>query len=181
VLYVAQANTLMPDDSTVNRHFGAITRFNAIMEAYDASGIRYAFRYYHDDDHGSVPLIAEYDALRFIFDGYRAPLQRVVEDPPLLVRHFREVSERLGTTFRPPEAMLRQLSRFTLEQDTAAAVAFGEMRVELYPESWRGWDFLGDVRAAQGEAARARECWEEALRRNPDAEAVREKLEGLGG
>jgi predicted alpha/beta superfamily hydrolase len=62
-LYVAQANTILPDDTTANPHFSAITRFDAVMRAYDRSGIRYAFRYYDDDDHGSVPLISEYDAL----------------------------------------------------------------------------------------------------------------------
>jgi len=33
--------------------------------------LKYASRYYSDDDHGSVPLASEYDGLRFIFDYYR--------------------------------------------------------------------------------------------------------------
>ncbi len=122
-LYVAQANTIQPDDTTTNRHFSAITHFDAIMDAYDRSGIRYAFQYYDADDHGSVPLISEYDALRFIFDGYRIPLQRVLADPPLLTAHFRDVSERLGKTFRPSESVTRQLARIALGQDTTAAIA----------------------------------------------------------
>jgi predicted alpha/beta superfamily hydrolase len=180
-LYVAQANTIVADDTIPNLHFSAISRFDAVMRAYDRSGIRYAFRYYDEDDHGSVPLISEYDALRFIFDGYRVPLQRVIEHPPLLVEHFREVSERLGKTFHPSEGMIRLLAQILLPEDTAKAIAFGEMRTELYPESFRAYEFLGDVWAGKGDPGRARSFYEQALARSPDNDALKEKIAGLGG
>ena len=43
-LYVAQANTVQPDDTLPNPHFSAITSFDAVMRAYDRSGIRWAAR-----------------------------------------------------------------------------------------------------------------------------------------
>ena len=73
-LYVAQANTIQPGDTTLNAHFNAILQFNGILESFNKSGLRYAYKYYPGDSHGSVPLIAEYDALRFIFDSYNVPL-----------------------------------------------------------------------------------------------------------
>ena len=73
-LFVGQANTIHAGDTTPNLHFSAIVQFNSIMETYNASGLRYAYKYYPNDSHGSVPLIAEYDALRFIFDSYNVPL-----------------------------------------------------------------------------------------------------------
>jgi predicted alpha/beta superfamily hydrolase len=180
-LYVAQANTIQPDDTTADPHFSAITRFDAVMRAYDESGIRYAFRYYDDDDHGSVPLISEYDALRFIFDGFRVPLQRVIADPPYLLQHFRAVSETLGETFQPSEGSLQMLGRIMLQQDTAKAIEFGEIRTELYPESFRAYEFLGDVWAGKGDIEKARIYYEEGLKKSPENAAVREKLEKLGG
>src|SRR5450631_524811 len=63
-LFVGQANTINPDDSLANLHFGSIIQFNSILGAYPQSGIRYAYKYYPADSHGSVPLIAEYEALR---------------------------------------------------------------------------------------------------------------------
>jgi predicted alpha/beta superfamily hydrolase len=179
-LYVAQANTISPDDTTANPHFSAITRFDAVMRAYDASGIRYAFEYYDDDDHGSVPLISEYDALRFIFDGYRPPLGRVVADPDLLLDHFESVSQRLGETFRASEGMVRLLAQATLGFDTTAAIAFGEIRTQLYPQSFRAYEFLGDVWAGKGEAERARRYFEQALARGGDPAALRQKMDELG-
>jgi predicted alpha/beta superfamily hydrolase len=180
-LYVAQANTIQPDDTTANRHFSAISQFDAVMRAYDRSGIRYAFRYYDDDDHGSVPLISEYDALRFIFDGYKVPLQRVLAEPALLTEHFQDVSRQLGAAFQPTESMTRLLARVALGQDTTAAIAFGEIRAALYPESYRAYEFLGDVWAARADVERALGYYEQALARKPDNAALREKLNKLAG
>ena len=174
-LYVAQANTLNPDDT--------IGQFDAVMGAYDRSGIRYAFRYYDRDDHGSVPIIAELDALRFVFDGYKVPLQRVLADPPLLARHFRDVSARLGKTFAPTEGMLRLLGGVALAQaqDTTAALAFAEMRAETYAGSPGAHEFLGDVWSAKGDVGRARAAYEQALARRPGDPDVLRKLDELGG
>jgi predicted alpha/beta superfamily hydrolase len=179
-LYVAQANTNTPADTARNLHFESITQFNEVMRAYDQSGIRYGFHYYDRDDHGSVPMIAEYDALRFIFDGYGAPLQQIIEEPARLTEHFRNVSARLGVDVQPSEAMVRLLSQVALANDTTKAIEFGEIRTELYPESFRAWEFLGDVWAAKGEAEKARGYYERALESGGDAAALREKLEKLG-
>lgn len=180
-LYVAQANTIQPDDTLPNPHFSAITQFDAIMRSYNRSGIRYAFRYYPDDDHGSVPLIAEYDALRFIFRDYRVPIARVLAEPAVLTEHFREVSAQLGADFQPSEYMVGLFARVALSQDTTKAIELGEMGMELYPDSPRPPDFLGDIWAARGEEARARGYWERALARSPGNEAIQKKLDELGG
>ena len=55
--------------------------FNRLVESENRSGIRYAYKYYGNDDHGSVPLMAEYDALRFIFDGYKLDVLKSVHQP----------------------------------------------------------------------------------------------------
>lgn len=179
-LYVAQANTLQPDDTLANPHFAAIAQFDAVMRAYDRSGVRYAFHYYPEDDHGSVPLIAEYDALRFIFDGYEVPLGRVLDDPAVLTEHFRDVSARLGTEFRPSEGMVMLLANVALQQDTAKAIMLGEMALELYPGSRRAPVFLGDRWAERGDVPRARAYYEQALARSPGNAALRKKLDELG-
>ncbi len=179
-LWVAQANTNTPGDTARNNHFEAITQFNAIMKTFDRSGLRYGFRYYDDDSHGSVPLIATYDALRFFFEGYGIAFPLVVERPALLTEHFRGVSTRLGVTIRPSEGMLRQFGQAMMGQDTAKAIEFGRMRVDLYPESYRAHEFLGDAYAAQGEVQQARTHYEHALARSAGNARIREKLDKLG-
>jgi hypothetical protein len=180
-LYVAQANTVSPDDTLPNPHFSAITRFDAVMRAYDRSGVRYAFRYYPEDDHGSVPFIAEYDALRFIFEGYRVPLGRVLAEPALLTEHFRDVSTRLGKTFGPSERMTMLLATVAVQQDSAKAIELAELAMELHPGSRRPPELLGDLWAARADTARALGYYERALARSPGNETLREKLDKLGG
>lgn len=175
-LYVAQANTINADDTTSNRHFEAIVQFNGVMEAYDRSGLRYAYKYYDKDSHGSVPLIAEYDALRFIFDGYKVDLGRVLATPTLLIEHFRNVSARLGTTFGPSESMIAMLGQFALSQDTTKAIAFYQIGVELYPNSYRSYDRLGNIWMARGDQQKARGYFEQSLVRNPNNKNAKEML-----
>jgi uncharacterized protein len=179
VLYVAQANTNNPDDTTSSPHFPAITRFNAVMQAYHPSGLRYAFKYYEGDDHGSVPLVSEYDALRFIFDGYQPPLSRIIAQPQLLPEHFRNVSERLGAPFVPSERMVHSYGQLALGRDTTKAMEFFQIATELYPTSTLGYDRLGALWAAKGDRAKARAYFEQSLARNPANTNARVQLKKL--
>jgi uncharacterized protein len=175
-LYVAQANTLTPDDSTRNIHFEAIGQFNEILKNYNESGLRYDFKYYNNDDHGSVPLIAEYDALRFIFDGYHVPFVRVMATPGLLVEHFRKVSAALGAPFQPSEQMVTMLGEFSLTQDTTKAITFFEMGTMLFPESTISYDRLGEVWLGKGDKEKAKKYFVTALGKNPKDKKAAEQL-----
>jgi predicted alpha/beta superfamily hydrolase len=180
VLYVAQANTINPDDTTSNPHFNAITRFNSVMQAYNTSGLRFGFKYYDSDDHGSVPLIAEYDALRFIFDGYKPDLLRMIASPKLLPEHFRLVSSKLGATFTPSERTIQMFGQIALSQDTTKAIEFFQIATELYPADYRNYDRLGALWLARGDKAKARAYYEQSLTKNPDNVVAREQLKKIG-
>jgi hypothetical protein len=180
VLYVAQANTINPDDTTSNPHFSAITQFNAVMQAYNRAGLRYAFKYYDSDDHGSVPLISEYDALRFIFAGYKPDLLRILATPRMLVEHFEKVSADLGATFTPSERMVHTLGQLALGRDTTKAMEFFQIATELYPQSHRGYDRLAALSLARGDRAKARSYYEQSLARNPNNTNARDQLKKLG-
>lgn len=175
-LYVAQANTINADDTTSNRHFESIVQFNGVMKAYDRSGLRYAYKYYDEDSHGSVPLIAEYDALRFIFDSYKVDLGRVLATPSLLTEHFRTVSARLGTTFTPSESMVALLGQIALTQDTTKAIEFFQIGIDLYPNGYRSYDRLGNIWMARRDQQKARGYFEQSLVRNPNNKNAKEML-----
>jgi predicted alpha/beta superfamily hydrolase len=175
-LWVAQANTITPGDTARNVHFESITAFDAVMKTFDRSGIRYGYRYYPQDSHGSVPLIAEYDALRFIFEAWDIPMQRILGDPSLLAEHFRSVSETLGATFEPSDGLLRLLSQAAPYVDSTKAVTFAEMRVARFPDHPRPYEALGDFWAAKGDAAKARGYYEQALARNGYPTRINRKI-----
>ncbi|MHB1328595.1 MAG: alpha/beta hydrolase [Gemmatimonadales bacterium] len=179
VLFLGQANTINPDDSTANPHFNAMVRFNSLTKAYNKSGLRFGYKYYDNDDHGSVPLITTYDALRFIFDGYRLDLGRLLGNPSLLTAHYETLSAKLGAPFMPSEAIVSQLGQIALSQDTTKGIAFFEIGTRLYPNSYRSHDRLGAVWAAKGDKAKAAGYYRRSLELNPGNTKSAEALKGL--
>jgi len=183
VLYLAQANTLNPDDTTTNAHMDAMLRFNSVLESYNKSGLRYGYKYYDRDDHGSVPLVAEYDALRFIFDGYQLNFGRVLANPNLITEHYRAISEKLGATFLPSQEMLGFMATatFATNQDTAKAITFLELGTQYFPGNYRFWDRLGTLLAARGDKPKAIEAFQRSLAIKPDNGLTQNKLKELTG
>lgn len=59
-------------------------------------------KYYADDNHGSISFIAEYDALRFIFNYYKFDLYASYLDnenirlDTVLDAHYKNVSKQIG-------------------------------------------------------------------------------------
>ncbi len=134
-LYVAQANTMNADDTLPNQHYDAIARFNAVMGAYNQSGLRYGFQRYDHDTHSSVAFIAEYDALRFVFADFQFDLARAQRDPDVLVRHFDALSARIGTRFDPPYSALTLLTTLAARTDSATVRRYRELTARYYPRS----------------------------------------------
>jgi len=178
-LFVAQANTITPGDTTLNVHFNSIIQFNSILENFNQSGLRYSYKYYPHDSHGSVPMIAEYDALRFVFDAYDVSLAEAIERPEYLAEHFTRVSASMGYKIDPPEAMVDLLGQVALGRDTTAALKLFEMNTALYPTSANAFASLADVWLAKKDTTKAVGYYEKALAMRPGLQRPKEKLQKL--
>ena len=175
-LFVGQANTISPGDTTLNVHFNSIIQFNSILETFNQSGLRYAYKYYPGDSHGSVPMIAEYDALRFIFDSYNVSLAEAIERPSYLTDHFARVSAALGYRVDPPEDVTDLIGRVALGRDTTAAIRILEMNAKLYPSSASALTSLGDAWVAKGDTTKAIGYYERAAAMRPGFKRPRDAL-----
>lgn len=175
-LFVAQANTIQPGDTTFNPHFNAIVQFNSILETFNASGLRYAYKYYPNDSHGSVPMISEYDALRFIFDAYNVSLGQAVEVPGYLAEHFARASAALGYRIDPPEPMVDMVGRVALGRDSTAALRLFEMNAKLYPNSAAAQIALGDFWLAKKDSVRALGHFERAVTLRPGLQRAKDMV-----
>ncbi len=178
-LFVGQANTINAEDTTTNLHFSSIVQFNGILEAYPQPGLRYAYKYYGGDDHGSVPLIAEYDALRFIFAEYKADLLKSLERPGFLKEHFAKVSASLGYPMQPPESMVDLLGRIELMRDTTKAIDLFQLNAELYPGSPNAWNSLGDGWMAKGDFKKATVWYEKSLALKPGNQHAKDMIKKM--
>jgi len=195
-LYVGIANTMAEgmtlqkmkkDTSTDTRHIRSIFKMDEFIKSNTQNGLKYASKYYGDDDHGSVPLISEYDGLRFIFGFYRfkfSPSDFMSADTAVVQKyrlHYQTVSKEFGYKVSPPESQINSLGYFVLGQkhyDKAAALF--RMNIENYPESGNTYDSYADALIAMKDTAGAITNYKKAYA-TTKAEETKNKLDQLQG
>ena len=139
--------------------------------------------------HGSVPLITEYDALRFLFHWYRLKgLDRFFEedaedDPKELIKalddHYGQVSKHFGYAVLPPEPDVNSLAyNFMNMNKPAIARALFELNIRNYPKSANVYDSMGDFYLNQSDTLQAIDQFKKALELG-DNPFTREKLDQL--
>ena len=195
-LYVGIANTMAEgitlekmkkDTTTDTRHIRSIFAMDKFIKANPQNGLKYTSKYYTDDDHGSVPLISEYDGLRFIFSWYRfksttadfmnpgtAVIQRMKQ-------HYQTVSKEFGYKVSPPEMQINGLGYNALSlKQYAKATALFEMNIENYPESGNVYDSYADVLIAKKDTINAIANYQKAFAITK-SEETKQKLDQLQG
>ena len=138
--------------------------------------LRFQHKYYENDDHGSVRLIGEYDALRFIFNYYKLKIYNSeLNDPDfkmdsLLVTHYNNVSEQMGFPVKPNESQVNGLAYYMLRQKQfIKAEALFKLNIANYPETANCYDGLGDFYLATGDKAKAIESFKKTLTLKADS------------
>jgi hypothetical protein len=147
--------------------------------------LRFQHKFYENDDHSSVRLIGEYDALRFIFDYYKLKIYNSeLEDPDfkldsLLVAHYNTVSEQIGYLIKPEESQVNHLAYLMLKQKQFdKGEALFKLNIINYPERANCYDGLGDFYLAKGETLKAIMLFKKTLSLKTIPE-TKQKLETL--
>lgn len=197
-LFVGVANTMeegmeidrvREDTARSSRQIRSILSFIEKLENKEDSSLEFGWKYYEDDDHGSVPLITEYDALRFLFSWYRLKgldkfFQEDTEDDPeelliALEKHYEKVSEHFGYTVAPSEPDVNSLGyNFITVNKPGMARAMFELNIKNYPGSANVYDSMGDFYLDQKDTLQAIEQFRKALELG-DSPFTREKLSQL--
>lgn len=142
-------------------------------------------KYYPNENHGSIPLIATYDAVHSIFSFYNLRLTKkdyAATDMTLADRvneHYKTVSEKMGYQIIPSENTINTLAYNALYlQNMSLAGYFFKLNVANYPESFNGYDSLGDYYLNAGDHRQAAEMFRKALSIQENA-STRRKLENI--
>lgn len=164
-LYISQANTLQNGETT-NPHFAAIKTYKTLLESpSNKSRIRWAYDYYPDDSHGSVPFISEYDGLRFIFKDFNPRYEKFKMNPDSLQANFSQYH------MAPPEFIVNNFGYTAMNQkDLALAERFFQMNIDAYPKSWNVYDSMGELLLNKGDTAQAVKMYERSIVLNPENE-----------
>jgi predicted alpha/beta superfamily hydrolase len=159
-LYLGIANTLGKDLDIVSTrevkgpmtaHINSILDTRDVLNNINNKSFSFSSKFYENDNHGSVPLIATYDGLRYIFDFYQFEINFadvMAENTDIVDRmkaHYINVTKTLGYENKPDEAMINGMGYQLMQMDKVdLAGEFFKMNVDNYPKSFNVYDSLGD-------------------------------------
>lgn len=150
-----------------------------------ALAFRFAWKYYPDYDHSSLPLPAEFDAFRTIFNYYPLyfPFPELFQPTwtadTLIATHYKVISRQMGYKVSPPEPLINDIGyQLMNSRQFDRAAYYFLLNMENYPNSFNVYDSMGDLLAARGEKDTAIKCYRKALLLRENAE-TRKKMEGL--
>jgi tetratricopeptide (TPR) repeat protein len=138
---------------------GGAWKLSAVLEESKLTDLRWQFKRYPEEDHGTVPYISTYEGLQAIFAGYSIanPIALFEEGGlPAFERHYTEVSKRMGYTVEvPARAYGDTLSDLSDRGRFAEAEEVGEKMLEQDPKNTWALSALAQVAAKQKDDARA--------------------------
>lgn len=153
-LYVARS-----DDS--GQALADYERLVETLKNKSPRGFRWYSQPFPDETHGSIPLLAQIDALRRLYAGYRFHNDMLDKGLTFAEEHFENVSKRVGWPLGIPEDVINSLGYAALSggkiQD---ALALFKRNIEANPYSANAYDSMADGYAEAGmwkEAAHAAE------------------------
>jgi hypothetical protein len=178
-----EINEIEKDTAVIGSGMRIAFQFAKTMDKYKNGNQPWHWKYYAEDSHGSVPLIAQYDAFRIIFKGHQLifPADPADMKADIYKKHYEKVSALMGYNVPPPEMKLNRAGYALMEMERLdQAYEFFKLNIDTYPKSFVVYDSMGDYYLAKGEKDKAIEHFKKAitLRDNPD---TRKKLEKLTG
>ena len=186
-LYIGTANTmpkgmsiskLKKDNSNETQHIRSIFKLDKFLKS-NTNGLRYANKYYESERHNTLPLLCEYDGLRFIFDYFHLDLsEKDFADTTALIAsrlktHYSTISEKMGYQNAAPEALINFLAYDALgKKHYNKAKTLFELNIEWYPESSNIFDSYADLYLAQKDTTNAIANYKKALQINNNASTL---------
>lgn len=177
-LFIGTANTMPKgmnisqvtnDRSFETQHIRSIFKFDEFLKT-TTNGLVYAQKFYEKEVHNTVPLLSEYDGLRFIFDYYQmdATEKDFTDTTALLASklktHYIQVSEKMGYKNAAPEAFIKYFAYDALgKKQFNKAKSLFELNVESYPESSDVYESYADYFLARKDTSSAILNYKKAL------------------
>lgn len=107
---------------------------------------RWFYQPFPKETHAGVPLLAQIDAIRQLYAGYRFTDDMAEQGLPAAERQFAELSKRLGWPTPVPEGVINALGYSALSQGKVPdAIALFERNVAAFPSSANAHDSVADA------------------------------------
>ncbi|WP_437920298.1 alpha/beta hydrolase [Sphingobacterium sp. LRF_L2] len=138
-IFVALASNIVYNNrqQVHDEHHNAIKKFGEqTLPNSRIPSHRWHFKYYPDDDHGTIPIPATYDAFKFLFKEIDLPVKSIIKNPAILQQSYDRLAEQLGYTFLPSQQVYIELIRLARDrnQPKEASILLDQAK-KYYPES----------------------------------------------
>ncbi|PWN62683.1 alpha/beta hydrolase [Chryseobacterium viscerum] len=131
-LYVSQADNEEQQKNWNSDMTQAIEEFKGIIEKNGSLNYKHSF--FEGETHGTVSYPGNYEALKFIFKGFRTNIKQFAKNPKLLEEDYKKLSEKIGTEFTPSEAYLNVVIKFMKSNDfKESETYFINLKNRYYP------------------------------------------------
>ena len=186
-LFLAIANSMNSgiDTSIIGPIMRCNFQLRDCLKADKKSNLVFAVKYYDNYDHMSVPLPAEYDGLRFLFNFYNFNFpymeffNSTYKSDTLLGEHYKMISRRMGYRVSPPEDFINGIAYQLMNLNQLdRAYYFFAMNIENHPDSFNAYDSMGDLFVKKNEKEKAIEYYSRSLQLHESTD-TRQKLEKL--
>lgn len=185
-LYLAIANSpaVFFEDTSMNNRYRAMLKLTSYFEANKKNNLNFSWKFYKDDDHQSVPFIAEYDGLRYFFNYYKFPeIDKLINSSnpdSIITLNYQNTSKILGYKVMPNEGDLSGLGYIFLQKKLyAKSYSVFKMLIDNYPPNFMVFDAMGELLKAKGDTAKAIEYFEKSLSLNPQDAMARDNIEKM--
>jgi len=167
------------DGSEGNKFHNYVLSYDTLLRKKDLKGLTYKYIYYPDETHGSEPVKAEYDALKFIYAKWKPAATDTTA--ALITKFYLQLSLEYGYNVLPDEPVIVTLAyQYVNTPDKLNdAIDLLEMNIKNHPASYISYAVLGDAYLKKSDKKKAIVAYKKAIELNPKDEDSKKKLKSL--
>jgi tetratricopeptide (TPR) repeat protein len=156
----------------------AMRSLDSMLVQKRLSGLSYKYMNYPEESHGSEPVKAIYDALKWLYPSW---YPRMEDSTAFLVQeHFSQLSVTYGYKILPPEWFVaRRGTRILNNGRIDDAIAFFTLNTTNYPASTEACLLLGNAYVKKNNKAKAIEYYQRAAKLSPGNKEIEQKIDSL--
>ncbi len=150
-------------------HSATIDAFHKnILQNIPGNGLRYEFRFFKEEDHGTVFLPATYSAMKFIYKDYCLPVKKIPFHPEIIEKQTLKVSQNIGFKQIPEEHIIDNIGHYSDRVgEIASAREIFELNLKFYPNSAHACISLANLFEKQNNLTEAIKYYNKAISLSP--------------
>jgi len=158
----------------------ALSAYKALLEKSAISGLKWKFETLSNESHQSNLFQSMYNGLRWLFDGWKLPKQKLFQGLAVVKNHYKALSQKYGYQIQAPPLVLNDLGYGLMDQKKyKEAIEVYNYSVKLYPNSWFTYHNLGFCYQKLGQTQEAIRHYEKSLKLNPKNTKATERLKEI--